>query len=147
MNDATCPRLMLSIDDDGLPEDLQQHQPSVSLARHECVYRTGVKSCDVCHKTASRDCWAEVVPLKNMEATNVAEGLVGIFCRLCIPKDVLSDSGTQFTLSMMDDTFRLVYLKGLRTIPQRPTCNRLWERFTSTLKKILKRLAADQPKE
>ncbi|XP_063847238.1 uncharacterized protein LOC135092552 [Scylla paramamosain] len=91
--------------------------------------------------------WPEAVPLKNIEATTVAEALVGIFCRVGIPKEVLSDRGTQFTSAMMDETFRILSVKGLNTTPWHPMGNGLCERFNGTLKKMLKRLAAEQPKE
>ncbi len=91
--------------------------------------------------------WPEAVPLKNIEATTVAEALVGIFCRVGIPKEVLSDRGTQFTSAVMDETFRLLFVKGLNTTSWHPMCNGLCERFNGTLKKMLKRLAAEQPKE
>ncbi len=91
--------------------------------------------------------WPEAVPLKNIEATTVAEALVGIFCRMGIPKEVLSDRGTQFTSAMMDETFRILSVKDLNTTPWHPMCNGLCERFNGKLKKMLKRLAAEQPKE
>ncbi|XP_063879460.1 uncharacterized protein LOC135110819 [Scylla paramamosain] len=77
----------------------------------------------------------------------VTEALVGIFCHVGIPKEVLSDRGTQFTSGMMDETFRLFSVKGLNTTPWHPMCNVLCERFNGTLKEMLKRLDAEQPKE
>lgn len=59
--------------------------------------------------------WTEAVPLKNTEATTIAEALVQIFPRVGIPKEVLCDCSIQFTSTMMDKTFRLVSLKELLT--------------------------------
>lgn len=41
--------------------------------------------------------WPEAVPLKNTEATTVAENLEEEFCHAGIPQQVLSDWGTQFS--------------------------------------------------
>ncbi|ROT71565.1 hypothetical protein C7M84_010115 [Penaeus vannamei] len=73
--------------------------------------------------------------------------MVEIFCRIGIPRQVLSDRGTQFTSAMMEEVLRLLSIKGLKTTPYHPMCNGLCERFNGTLKKMLKRMAAEQPKE
>ena len=91
--------------------------------------------------------WPEAVALKNIEAPTVAEALVEVFCRVGIPRQVLSDRGSQFTSAMMDEVLRLLAVKGLRTTPYHPQCNGLCERFNGTLKKMLRRMAAEQPKE
>ncbi|XP_037774265.1 uncharacterized protein LOC119570699 [Penaeus monodon] len=91
--------------------------------------------------------WPEAVALKNIEAATVAEALFGVFCRIGIPREVLSDRGTQFTSGMMEETWKLLSVKGMRTTPYHPEGNGLCERFNGTLKKMLKRMAADQPRE
>ncbi|XP_037789363.1 uncharacterized protein LOC119584788 [Penaeus monodon] len=91
--------------------------------------------------------WPEAVALKNIEAATVAEALFGVFCRIGIPREVLSDRGTQFTSGMMEETKKLLSVKGMRTTPYHPEGNGLCERFNGTLKKMLKRMAADQPRE
>ncbi|XP_069970994.1 uncharacterized protein [Penaeus vannamei] len=91
--------------------------------------------------------WPEAVPLRNIDAVTVAEAMVEIFCRIGIPRQVLSDRGTQFTSAMMEEVLRLLSIKGLKTTPYHPMCNGLCERFNGTLKKRLKRMAAEQPKE
>nr|XP_027228745.1 uncharacterized protein LOC113820601 [Penaeus vannamei] len=47
----------------------------------------------------------------------------------------------------MEEVLRLLSIKGLKTTPYHPMCNGLCERFNGTLKKMLKRMAAEQPKE
>lgn len=91
--------------------------------------------------------WPEAVALKNIETTTVAEAMLEIFCRVGIPKEILSDRGTQFTSAMMEEILRLLSVKGLKTTPYHPQCNGLVERFNGTLKKMLRRMTADQPKE
>ena len=91
--------------------------------------------------------WPEAVPLRNIETTTVAEALWEIFCRIGIPRQVLSDRGTQFTSAMMAELLRLLSIEGLRTTPYHPQCNGLCEKFNGTLKRMLRRMAAEQPKE
>ncbi|XP_037804900.1 uncharacterized protein LOC119599235 [Penaeus monodon] len=120
------------------------------------------RSCDICQKTTDkgRNTAAPLQPLPvisepfsrvavdiNIEAATVAEALFGVFCRIGIPREVLSDRGTQFTSGMMEETWKLLSVKGMRTTPYHPEGNGLCERFNGTLKKMLKRMAADQPRE
>ena len=46
---------------------------------------------------------------------------------------------------MMQEVFRLMSIKGLRTTPYHPQCNGACERLNGVLKKMLKRLASEQP--
>lgn len=87
------------------------------------------------------------VPLKNIEANTIAEEMVGIFGWVGIPKEVLSDSGTQFTSAIMDETFRLLSVKGLRTTACHSMCNRIYERFKGAHKMMLQRLVVEHRKE
>ncbi|KAK3891254.1 hypothetical protein Pcinc_004851 [Petrolisthes cinctipes] len=105
----------------------------------------GAKYILTCVDFATR--WPEAVPLRDIEATTVAEALLDIFCRVGIPKQVLSDRGSQFTSTMMEELWRLLSVKGLRTTPYHPMCNGLCERFNGTLKKMLRRMAVEQPRE
>ncbi|XP_076028738.1 uncharacterized protein LOC143017759 [Oratosquilla oratoria] len=105
----------------------------------------GAKYILTCVDFATR--WPEAVPLRNIETITVAEAMFEIFCHVGIPKQVLSDRGSQFTSVMMEELLRLLAVKGLRTTPYHPMCNGLCERFNGTLKKMLKRMAAEQPKE
>ena len=91
--------------------------------------------------------WPEAIPLRNIETTTVAEALVSVFCRVGVPKQILSDRGTQFTSHMMQEVLRLLACQGLQTTPYHPMANGLCERFNGTLKKMLKRMAAEQPRD
>ena len=91
--------------------------------------------------------WPEAVALKNIEAPTVAEAMVGIFSRMGIPREILSDRGTQFTSEMMQEAYRVMSVRPLYTTPYHPQANGLCERMNGTLKKMLARMAADQPRE
>ncbi|XP_076036800.1 uncharacterized protein LOC143022464 [Oratosquilla oratoria] len=105
----------------------------------------GAKYILTCVNFATR--WPEAVTLRNIETITVAEVMFEIFCRVGIPKQVLSDRGSQFTSVMMEALLRLLAVKGLRTTPYYPMWNGLCERFNGTLKNTLKRMVAEQPKE
>ncbi|XP_069999422.1 uncharacterized protein [Penaeus vannamei] len=52
--------------------------------------------------------YPEGVALQNIDTASVAEALVNIFSRVGIPREVLSDRGTQFTSAMMQEVYREV---------------------------------------
>lgn len=91
--------------------------------------------------------YPEATPLKNIDTDTVAEALVDIYTRVGVPEEVLSDLGTQFVSDCMTEVSRLLSIKQLTTTPYHPMCNGLVERFNGTLKKMLKRLCAEQPKQ
>jgi len=80
-------------------------------------------------------------------ATRYAEALVGIFARVGIPDEILSDRGTQLTSAQMKEVKRLLLLKQLTTTPYHPQCNGLVEHFNGTLKMMLKHMCAEKPKD
>ena len=76
----------------------------------------------------------------------VAEALLDMYSSLRIP-EVLSNLGTQFVSKSMKEVSRLLYIKRLTTTPYHPICNGLVERFNGTLKKMLRRLCNEQPRQ
>ena len=70
-----------------------------------------------------------------------------MFCRVGVPREILSDMGKQFTSDIMKEVSRLLSVKQLTTTPYNPACNGLVERFNGTLKTMLKKLCAEKPKQ
>ena len=91
--------------------------------------------------------YPEAVPLKNIETETVAEALLDMYSRLGIPEEVLSNLGTQFVSKCMEEVSRLLSMKRLTTTPYHPICNGLVERFNGILKKMLRRLSNEQPRQ
>eukprot|EP00745_Piridium_sociabile_P042744 TRINITY_DN8657_c0_g1_i1.p1 TRINITY_DN8657_c0_g1~~TRINITY_DN8657_c0_g1_i1.p1 ORF type:complete len:1461 (-),score=280.53 TRINITY_DN8657_c0_g1_i1:179-4561(-) len=91
--------------------------------------------------------YPEAVPLRNMDATTVAEKLFEIWSRTGIPKVVLTDRGSQFTSGIMKGVYQILGIKGCTTTPYHAQANGLVERFNGTLKKMLRRLATEKPQE
>ena len=57
--------------------------------------------------------YPEAVPLKKIDTKSVAEALLGVFCRVRFPTQVLSDRGAQLTSGLMQEIGRLVQVKQL----------------------------------
>ena len=91
--------------------------------------------------------YPEAVPLKRIDAETVAEALVDIYSRLGIPEEVLSDQGAQFISDCMKEVCKLLGVSQSTTTPYHPMCNGLVEKFNGTLKKMLRRLCSEQPKQ
>ncbi len=77
----------------------------------------------------------------------MAEALVEMFSRIGIPNEILSDLGGKFTSDLMKEVSRLLSLKQLTTTCYNPRCNGLCERFNGTLKMMLKKMCAEEPKQ
>ena len=82
--------------------------------------------------------------LKNISTESVAEALVGIYKRVGVPEEVLSELGTQFISDCMKEFSRLLSIRQLTTTPYHPICNGLVEKFIGTLKTVLRRLCTEK---
>ena len=91
--------------------------------------------------------YSEAVALKNISTEDVARGLLSMYSRLGNLEKILSDMGSQFISDCMNEVERLLKICHLSTMPNHPQCNGLVEKFNGTLKSMLKKLCADQPKE
>ena len=91
--------------------------------------------------------YPEAIPLKNISTESVAEALVGIYSRVGVPEEVLSDLGTQFISDCMKEVSRLLSIRHLTTTPYYPICNGLVEKFNATLKTMLRRLCTEKPRQ
>ena len=88
--------------------------------------------------------YPEAVPLKTTTTEVVAEALVDMFPRVGIPREILTDCGTQFTSELMKEVSRLLSLRQLNTTPYHPICNGLVEKFNGILKRMLKILSEEK---
>jgi len=89
--------------------------------------------------------YPEAVPLKKIDTVTVAEALFSIFSRTGVPKEVLSDNGTQLISDAMKEVYRLLGVKSLTTTPYHPQTNGLCENINGQLKNILRKMCAEQP--
>lgn len=91
--------------------------------------------------------YPEAIPLRNIDTVSVAEALVEVFCHVGVPREILSDRGTQFKSDLMQEINRLLSIKALYSSPYHAACNGMVERMNGTLKNMLKRICIDQPNE
>ncbi|KAI2666719.1 Retrovirus-related Pol polyprotein [Labeo rohita] len=91
--------------------------------------------------------YPEAVPLRKATAKNIAQELFLLFSRVGIPNQILTDQGTPFMSRVMADLCRLLKIQQLRTSVYHPQTDGLVERFNQTLKRMLKRVAADDRKD
>ena len=89
--------------------------------------------------------YPEAVPLKTIDSETVANAMIEIFSRVGIPKEILTDQGSNFMSSLMCQLCILLDIKKLNTTPYHPQANGLVENFNGTLKKMLKCYAQEEP--
>ncbi|XP_075732486.1 uncharacterized protein LOC142775054 [Rhipicephalus microplus] len=90
--------------------------------------------------------YPEAVALPGIETERVAEALVEMFSRFGVPREILSDRGSNFTSELMKEVARLLSVRQLHTTPYHPMANGMVEKFNGTLKTMLKRMCAEKPK-
>ena len=89
----------------------------------------------------------EAIPLKDINASTVAEALLEIFSRVGLPYKVNSDRGSQFRSEMIREVYRLLDVKQSITTPYHAMGNGDIENFNKTIKNLLKKVAAERPKD
>ncbi|XP_072164915.1 uncharacterized protein [Diadema setosum] len=89
--------------------------------------------------------YPEAVPLRNIDTSSVAEALLSIYSRVGLPKEMLTDRGSQFTSDVMREVSRLLSIRHVTTTPYHPQCNGLVEKFNGTLKRMLNKMCEERP--
>ena len=49
--------------------------------------------------------YPEAIPLRGCTAKEMADALIAVFSRVCIPEEILTDQGRQFTANYMNELF------------------------------------------
>ena len=91
--------------------------------------------------------YPEAIPLAKIDTVSVAEALLEVFSRVGFPEEILSDRGSQFTSSLVEEIGRLIRVKQLFTTPYNPRCNGLCERVNGILKEMLKKMCRERPQD
>ena len=90
--------------------------------------------------------YPEAVPLPSIEVEWIARELVKLFSRVGIPVKILTDQGTNFISALLQEMYKLLHIKQIRTFPYHPQTDGLVERFNGTLKAMLKKLTSKNQK-
>ncbi len=85
--------------------------------------------------------------MKSMDAEKVAEQLISLFARMGLPREILTDQGSNFTSRLLTEIYRLLHIHPIRTTPYHPQTDGLVERFNKTLKSLLQKAATDTGKD
>lgn len=70
--------------------------------------------------------------MRSQEAEVVAEAMIEVLSRLDVPKEILSDKGTNLMSSLMSELCKFLSIRKLNTTPYHPQANGLVERFNGT---------------
>uniref|UniRef100_A0A669D272 Gypsy retrotransposon integrase-like protein 1 n=1 Tax=Oreochromis niloticus TaxID=8128 RepID=A0A669D272_ORENI len=87
--------------------------------------------------------YPEAFPLRSVKARQVANCLLQLFSRVGIAKEVLTDCGTNFQSKFLQQVYRLLGIKGIKTTPYHPQSDGLVERFNQTLKNMLRKFVTE----
>ena len=85
--------------------------------------------------------------MKCIDNIECAEALVNIFCRIGIPRKILSDRGSQFASDLMPDISHLLSVRQFHTTPYHALCNMLVEWFNGIIRRMLQKMAAEKPSD
>ncbi|XP_027865809.1 uncharacterized protein LOC114140258 [Xiphophorus couchianus] len=90
--------------------------------------------------------YPDVYPLRSLQVKHIVRCLVDLFSRVGIPKEILTDQGTNFMSQVMKTLYDQLGVKGIRTTPYHPETDGLVERFNGTLKQMLRKFIDDAGK-
>ncbi|KAI4897040.1 hypothetical protein NFI96_014401, partial [Prochilodus magdalenae] len=85
--------------------------------------------------------YPEAFALKTVKTRQIVNALVQLISRVGIPREILTDQGTNFTSKQIKAVYNLLGIKAIHTTPYHPQTDGLTERFNQTLKQILRKLA------
>ena len=91
--------------------------------------------------------YPEAIALRTTHASTIAEELIKFFSRMGVPEETLTDQETNFTSRLLDEVYRLLQIKPIRTTPYHPQTDGLVERFNGTLKAMLRKAIDDEGKD
>ena len=91
--------------------------------------------------------YPEAIPLRTIDSESIAEALVNIFSRVGVPRVLLSDNGPQFVSDIMQEVTRLLSIKLVHSTIYHPMSNGLVEKFNGTIKRMLRRMSVERPRD
>lgn len=91
--------------------------------------------------------YPDAVVLPSIETERAAEGLLEMFSRVGVPREIVSDRGKSFTSSLMQELGRLLSFRQIPKTPYHPMANGLVEKFNGTLKQMIQHMCQECPKK
>ena len=91
--------------------------------------------------------WPEVFPVANQEALTIAKLLAEKVVPVHgVPKELLSDRGTNFLSKLMEELYRLLGIKKVNSTAYHPRTDGMVERFNRTLQDMLAKVSEKDPR-
>ena len=90
--------------------------------------------------------YSEAIPLRSIEAKRIADELIKLFARVGIPKEILTDQGSNFTSKLLKEIYKLLHIKGITTAPYYPQTDGMVERWNGTLKAMIRKFVDSDPR-
>ena len=87
--------------------------------------------------------WPEAILLKSITARSIATEMLNLFARTGIPREILTDQGTQFVGSLVTKLCKEFGVDQIHSTPYRPESNGLIERMHKTLGSVLRKCASE----
>ena len=85
--------------------------------------------------------------MRSIDAKHVAEQLIMVFSRVGVPREILTDQGSNFTSQLLAELYRLLHIHAIRTSPYHPQTDGMVERFNQTLKAVLRKTIDEEGKD
>ena len=86
--------------------------------------------------------YPEAIPLPSSKVDRITKELV---FRIGIPKEILTDQGTNFMSTLLQEVYQLLNITRIQTSPYHPQTDGLVERFNSMLKSMMKKIYIIEP--
>lgn len=90
--------------------------------------------------------YQEAVPMRNMKSPSVAWALMHYFAQVELPREILMDRGSPFTVAHLQKVCEMLQIKQIFMATYHPQTDSLVERMNQTLKGSLKKAAYAQPR-
>ena len=88
--------------------------------------------------------YPDVIPLRDMSAASVAEGLVEVFSRTGLPRVLLSDQGSQFMSGLLKHLCSRLGIAKITTSTYHPQSNGCLERLHGTLIPMIRKAVEEK---
>ena len=89
----------------------------------------------------------DAIPLQTTSSQNIAEALLEYFAQVGPPKEILTDSGSNFTSDLMEKLYQILETRSIRKSSYHPQTDGMVERYSATLKSCLCKCVDKFPQE
>ena len=91
--------------------------------------------------------YPEAVAVPSTETSRIPKALVAVFARVGVPDEILSNQGSNFMSTLLEEVYRLLNIRIICTTPYHPQTDGLVERFNGTVKPMLKKFVNRNQKD